>query len=85
MVIFTGGLSLIFSLNERQTISQKTELNMKFTIEIPKNEIKGIKEYLKEVCEIKKPNKKDILNFIVNPALNSIYYESINDYIQKYK
>jgi hypothetical protein len=57
---------------------------MKITIELTENEVKGIKQYLKDVCDIPNPKKEDIRNEIagiVNGVLQSTK-ESIADYIK---
>jgi hypothetical protein len=57
----------------------------KFTIELSDAEVKGIKKYLKEVADIKRPNKKDItqeLNGMVNGYLQSQHC-AVADYVRE--
>lgn len=59
---------------------------MKITITLSEAEVKGIKDYLKEVDGIEKPTKKDIQRFIVGMAdVINAPQEAVSDYIQKYQ
>jgi len=56
---------------------------MKITIELTEAEVKGLKDYLKEVCDIK-PTKKNILiecSSLLSATLSS---GSVGDYISKH-
>jgi len=56
---------------------------MKITIELSEAEVKGLKDYLREVCDIK-PTKENIIiecGSLLSATLSS---GSVGDYIQKY-
>ena len=56
---------------------------MKITIELTPKEVKGIKNYLKEVCDIENPTRQDIVN---NFDFKGFFYspqESVSDYINR--
>jgi hypothetical protein len=56
-------------------------------IKITDAEVAGIKEYLKEVCEVENPGKLDVEKEIGN-ILNSYFqaqHSSLTDYIQKHE
>lgn len=57
---------------------------MKFTIELTKAEVSGIKDYLKEVDGIEKPTKKDIL-VEIKSYLGVMHSprEAVSNYISK--
>jgi hypothetical protein len=59
---------------------------MKITINLTEAEVKGIKEYLKEIGDVEKPTKEDIKQFIEG-YVSTIHApsESVNDYISKYE
>jgi hypothetical protein len=59
---------------------------MKITITISEAEEKGIKDYLKEVDEIKRPSKRDVQKFISSyiDIINSPQ-ESVSTYILRHK
>jgi len=56
---------------------------MKITINLTNAEVKGIKAYLKEVDEIKRPKKSDVERF-VNSYIDVINspQEAVSDYIR---
>lgn len=59
---------------------------MKITVELTDAEVKGIKDYLKEVDGIDKPTKQDIKQFI-DGYVNTIHApaEAVSYYISKYE
>lgn len=60
---------------------------MKITIEITEAQVKGLKDYLREVSDIESPKKEDIR--IEVQGIVSGYFQaqhsSLTDYIQKYE
>jgi hypothetical protein len=60
---------------------------MKITIEISDAQVKGLKDYLREVGDIENPKKEDIRLEVQN--IVSGYFQaqhsSLTDYIQKYE
>jgi hypothetical protein len=68
------------------TVTTLTNQNkMKITINLSESEVKGIKQYLKEVCDNDKPTKEDIKLFIdgVVHTINSPK-ESVSHYIKQF-
>lgn len=60
---------------------------MKITIELTEAQVKGIKEYLREVCDIAIPKKDDIIievKGIVNGYMQA-QHNSLADYVMKYE
>lgn len=59
---------------------------MKITITLTEAEVKGIKAYLKEVGDTKKPNKEDIKQFI-DGIVQAIHapQESVSHYIKQFE
>ena len=59
---------------------------MKVTIELTDAEVKGIKEYLKEVDGIEKPTKKDVEREVRSlTGLLHAPQEAVSHYISKYE
>lgn len=58
---------------------------MKITITLTDAEVKGIKDYLREVGDIDNPNKEDIKQFI-DGVVQAIHapQESVSTFIKKY-
>ena len=56
---------------------------MKITINLSEAEVKGIKQYLKEVCDTEKPTKEDVKIFI-DGIVQAIYapQEAVSHYIK---
>lgn len=59
---------------------------MKITIELTDAEVRGIKEYLKEVGDNPRPTKQDITVFI-DGIVQSIHNrsEAVSDYIKQFE
>lgn len=57
---------------------------MKITIDLTEAEVSGIKKYLKEVDDIKKPSKTDIKNEVVG-TLKTYFHSNnaLSDYIKQ--
>lgn len=62
-------------------------ISMKITIKLGEAEVKGLKEYLKEVADISSPTKKDIQDECANTLHG--YFQSqqsaLTVYIDKYR
>ena len=59
---------------------------MKITINLNESEVKGIRDYLKDVDGIERPTKKDITIY-VDSIVQSIHspYESVSNYIKNHE
>ena len=60
---------------------------MKVLITLSPAEVTGIKQYLKDVCDVDKPNRNDIQRFVNNIVDCEIHAPqcAVSDYINKMK
>lgn len=58
---------------------------MKLTIKLTEAQVKGIKEYLREVSDIEKPSKKDIQAEVEGMLSAELQSGAVYDYISKYE
>ena len=58
---------------------------MKVTIELTEAQVLGIKEYLKDVSDVKKPLRKDIQSEVSGMVWCELQSGAIYDYIKKYE
>lgn len=60
---------------------------MKITIDLTPAQVKGIKDYLREVADIEKPSQQDVKAEVA--GILDTYFQSqqssLTDYIQKYE
>lgn len=73
-------ISFIFELSNKLKTNE-----MKLTIELSEVQVKGIKEYLKDVSDIEKPSKSDIKTEIEGMLSAELQSGAIYDYISKYE
>ena len=58
---------------------------MNITIKLTSAQVKGYKDYLKDVDGMEKPTKKDIEFEVKNLLFCYIEADAVNDYIKKYE
>jgi len=79
---FVERVTIYSTFEHTKTLKTK---EMKFTIELTEAQVKGIKEYLKDVSDIEKPSKKDIQSEINGMLSAELQSGSVYDYISKYE
>lgn len=57
---------------------------MKITIELTDAEVKGLKEYLRDVDGIEKPSREDIKREIAGIVSGNLEIGACGDYVKKY-